>query len=39
MSLQQLQALRDQLRNEMNTPSPNLQLVGQLLTQAKVKNR
>ncbi|KAG1174182.1 hypothetical protein G6F70_000084 [Rhizopus microsporus] len=36
MSLQQLQALRDQLRNEMNTPSPNLQLVGQLLTQAKV---
>lgn len=37
MTLQQLDALRDQLKNEMSGSSPNLQKVGQLLTQAKVK--
>lgn len=36
MTLQQLDALRDQLKNEMSGSSPNLQKVGQLLTQAKV---
>lgn len=37
MTLQQLDALRDQLKNEMSGSSPNLQKVGQLLTQAKVE--
>lgn len=32
----QLENIRDQLRNEMNSASPNLQNVGQLLIQAKV---
>ncbi|GAA5802276.1 hypothetical protein HPULCUR_007739 [Helicostylum pulchrum] len=36
MTLQQLDALRDQLKNEMSGSSPNLQKVGQLLTQAKI---
>ncbi|KAG1471700.1 hypothetical protein G6F56_001972 [Rhizopus delemar] len=33
----QLENIRDQLRNEMNSASPNLQNVGQLLIQAKIQ--
>jgi hypothetical protein len=36
MTVQQLDALRDQLKHEMSASSPNLQKVGQFLTQAKV---
>jgi hypothetical protein len=32
----QLTTLRDQLKNEMSSNTPNLQSMGQLLTQAKV---
>lgn len=39
MTSQQLDVLRDQLKNEMSASSPNLQKVGQLLTQAKVKKK
>jgi hypothetical protein len=38
MTLQQLDALRDQLKNEMGSSSPNLQKLGQLLIQAKVNH-
>jgi len=36
MTVQQLDVLRDQLKQELSSSSSNLQKVGQLLTQAKV---
>lgn len=38
MTVQQLDVLRDQLKQELSSSSSNLQKAGQLLTQAKVFN-
>lgn len=36
MTVQHIDAIRDQIKNEMSSSSANLQQVNQLLTQAKV---